>query len=90
MNNYINITPDAFVFPLYTLHALSAEICVDFYNFISQSRIKQYIDLFIVNNTNIATGVTPHSFRRGSAWYRCFVSKTRRFNFHFGHNGFMQ
>eukprot|EP00834_Sanchytrium_tribonematis_P004450 NODE_220_length_12432_cov_0.484878.p2 type:complete len:518 gc:universal NODE_220_length_12432_cov_0.484878:7970-6417(-) len=46
-----------------------------------QAKIKQIIDDVTESNANIARGVSLHSFRRGGAYFRVFLSPTRRFDF---------
>ncbi len=51
------------------------------FNKTNQNKVRQFMDKIVENENELPFGLTLHSFRRGGAFFRVFVSKYIRFDF---------
>ena len=77
----LRMTHNAWFLPLFAFDCTSGELDIKAFTAMPQNNIKSFIENIADNNPNIPDGLTLHSFRRGGVWFRCYVSKARRFNF---------
>ena len=77
----LRMTPGAFCLPVFTFNATTGDVDIKSFTPMPQNNIKSFIEQLANNNPSIPDGLTLHSFRRGGVWFRCYVSKSKRFNF---------
>jgi integrase len=75
-----NLSTNAFVFPRVAL-LRTGQVRVDWYNNLEQNQVRLLLKDVVHKNTDLSTGISLHSMRRGGCFYRTFESPERKFNF---------
>ncbi|KAF0708270.1 hypothetical protein AaE_013279 [Aphanomyces astaci] len=75
-----NLATKSFVFPAYTIEA-NGTPKLNWYKHLDQNQVRLYINDAVQKCSELPTGITLHSMRRGGSFYRVFESPERRFNF---------
>jgi integrase len=75
-----NLSERAYVFPSFAF-TTDGLMKVNWYKKLEQNQVRTTLLEIVQRNSNLSTGITLHSMRRGGAFYRVFESRERRFNF---------